>query len=173
MSSRSMIALCAVAALGIGCGKGSSGSKPAPERPYTGAPVAFQVTKVSPEALDVDAYNFSDKSVAQYSILMRYYDAAGKPIVVEPGGPFEKDFDFWSMSGRHYLVKPKSWASFQIDHLEVPEGAVKAEVLARSVTALKEDGMHFEEKPLFELEGGMMEWPAKPAAAPAAPKEPK
>jgi hypothetical protein len=162
--------LSAAFALAAGCGKGEEkgAAKAPPEKPYTGAPVAFVVTRVAPDGLDVDVYNFSDKKVAQYGILMRYYDASGQVLKVKPGTAFEKDHDFWSMSGRKFAVEPKSWASFRIDHLEVPAGAVKAEVLASRVTALAADGVKFEEQPLFELPG--MDWPEPPggAAPPAA-----
>jgi len=161
VSCRSTVRFLILAAIAVACGN-KGDSTPPPARPYTGAPVAFEVKAVKKDGLDVRAYNFSDKGVAQYSILMRYYDSDGQVIKTKPGTAFEKDFDFWSMSGKHYLIGPKSWASFEIDHLEVPEGAVKAEVLVRSVTALASDGMHFEKEPLFELPGGM-EWPAPPA----------
>lgn len=164
---RIVASLLAIAVV-VGCGKGGDGG-PAPERPFTGAPVAFEVVGVNPDGLDVKVYNFSDKPIAQYSIYMKYFDASGKAIIVRPGGAFEKDYDFWSMSGRNFKVEPKSWASFKLDHLEVPKGAVKAEVIARSVTAIGPDGNKFEEDPLWELEG--MDWPTPPAGAPTTAPE--
>lgn len=148
------------------CGGAASDAPPA--KPFTGAPIAFQVTKVTTGdrdhgALALKAYNFSDKTVAQYAILMRYTDQAGAVVKVKPGTPFEKDHDFYSMSGKHYLCKPKSWCSFELDSLEIPAAAAKAEVLASSVTALKADGFHFEEDELWSLPGGSFDWPTADA----------
>ena len=88
---------------------------------------------------------------------MRYYDDKGNVLKVKPGTPFEKDFDFWSMSGKRYLAEPKSWTSIKVDHIEVPKGAVKAEVLANRMEAVAADGVAFEDPPLFQLSG--MSWP--------------
>src|SRR6185369_16584476 len=96
---------------------------PPPAKPSTGAPIAFEVTAIHPQSLDVRAYNFSTQIVAQYSILIRYLDASGQPIKVKPGTPFEKDFASWSMSGRSYECAPTSWCKFRLDRLEVPSGA--------------------------------------------------
>jgi hypothetical protein len=114
------VAVLVVAALVVACGKkGESGAaaaaQPPPEAPYTGAPVAFEAVEVSKDALRVRAYNFADKAVAQYMIVMRYLDAGGQPLKVKAGTPFEADFDFTSFSGRKFKVEPKSWGAFTID----------------------------------------------------------
>ena len=79
---------------------------------------------------------------------MRYADKAGQRVKVKVGTPFEKDFDFWSMSGRRYACKPKSWCSFEIDHLEIPAQVATADVIASSLRVLGPDGMTFEEQDL-------------------------
>ena len=132
-----------------------------------GAPVAFEVTKVTPGndhdgALDVKAYNFSDKKVAAYGIMMRYTDKDGAPVKVKVGTPFEKDHDSWSMSGMKFKCDPTSWCDYEIDHLDVPAAATKAEVVAHSVRALADDGVKFAEPDLWTLEGGGLHWPADP-----------
>ena len=142
------------------CGK-SADREPPPALPSTGAPIAFLAKsfKVGGErggSVDIKAYNFSDKKVAQYWLLFRYTDAQGSVVKVKPGTPFEKDHDFMPLSGTRFACEPKSWCSFHIDNLDVPAGTAKVEVLAKSVTALK-DGMTFEEQPLFKLD--TMEWP--------------
>ncbi|MCW5806698.1 MAG: hypothetical protein KIT31_30315 [Deltaproteobacteria bacterium] len=138
-------------------GSASSDNAEPPAKPFTGAPAAFVVDKIEPTALETRVYNFSDKKVAGWGVLMRYYDDKGNVLKVKVGTPFEKDFDFWSMSGKRYTAEPKAWASIKIDHLEVPKGAVKAEVLANRMTALAADGNSFEEEPLFSM--SMMDWP--------------
>ena len=146
----------------VACSGGSSGGGAPPPRPATGAPIAFVVEKVTPGergSLAVKAYNFSDKTIAGYGIMMRYADKAGQRVKVKVGTPFEKDFDFWSMSGRKYACKAKSWCRFDIDHLEIPAQVATAEVIASSARALAADGMHFEDPDLFELAGGSFEWP--------------
>lgn len=153
------LAFVALASLSLvaGCNKTSSdvtttsADTTPPAKPSTGAPVAFQVTSTSAKGIEVRAYNFSDKTVAQYSILIRYLDAGGKPVRVKVGTPFESDFARWSMSGLKYKCAAKSWCTFTIDPHDVPSGVSKTEVLAERVTALKADGIMFEEQPLFEL----------------------
>ncbi|MBK9037231.1 MAG: hypothetical protein IPL61_39315 [Myxococcales bacterium] len=145
----------------VACSGGSGGGGAPPPKPATGAPLTFQVTKVTPGergALDVKAYNFSDKTVAGYGILMRYADKDGQRVKVKVGTPFEKDFDFWSMSGKKYACKPRSWCSFELDHLEIPATAAKAEVIASSLRVLAADGMKFEDADLWALDR-QMEWP--------------
>ncbi len=132
------------------CGGKKASNDPPPPAPATGAPLAFVVDKIESKGLDVRAYNFSDKKIGQYAILLRYYDKAGAVVTVKPGTPFEDSFDTWSFSGRSFICEPKSWCSFSLDHLEIPAGAVKAEILASSLRALKDDTT-FEDKDLFEL----------------------
>ena len=144
----------------VGCGKGKS--EPPPAKPATGAPMAFVATKVTPGdnhdgAVAVRAYNFSDKTIAQYAVLLRYHDAGGAVLKVKPGTPFEADFDHWSFSGLSFKCAPTSWCEFTLDHLDVPAGAAKADVVASRLTALKDD-IHFEDKELFEMD--QMSWPA-------------
>ncbi len=164
MTTRRLLPIALLFLLVAACGKDSKGGGgPAPAEPQTGAPVAFEVVKVrAPDTLDVRVYNFSDKTFATYAILLRYYDKDGKVLIVKPGTPFEKDHDFWSMSGRGFISKPKQWTSFELDHLELPEGTAKAEILASSVTAVKADGMTMDEEPTWRLEHSM-DWPTAPA----------
>jgi hypothetical protein len=148
------------------CGKKSN--DPPPAKPSTGAPVAFVVDKVTPGddmkgSLDVRAYNFSAKRVAQYGVLIRYSDASGKVVKIKVGTPFEKSFDRLGFSGKDYLCEPTSWCSFAIQHLDVPAKAVKAEVLAATVRALKDD-IHFEDAELFDLNADG--WPGAEKDAP-------
>ena len=153
------------------CGGKKKDNEAPPPQPSTGAPVAFVATGFKAGAdregsIDVKAYNFSDKKVAQYWLLFRYSDASGNVIKVKPGTPFEKDHDFMTLSGNKFKCDPKSWCKFTIKNLEVPANTAKVEVLAKSVTALKDD-VKFEDAPLFEIKG--MDWPGdKPAEGSAA-----
>lgn len=136
----------------------------APPKPVTNAPVAFEVTKVaSAESLEVRAYNFSDVTVAGYDLVIRYQDAGGAVLKTDVGTPFEKDFARWSVSGLTYKCPSHQWCTFKLDHLKVPSGAAKAEILATSVRALAKDGIMFEEKPVFELPFDT-KWPTGPAS---------
>lgn len=145
----------------VACG-GDGKSRPAPEPPWTGAPVAVVVDQVTPpETLQVSLYNFSDKKTATYMLLFRYYDKDGNLLKVQPGTSFEKDHDFMSVSGRSYVAPSKGWVSFELDHMNVPANAVRAEGVVGSVTAVGPDGLHMEENPMFELEDGWMHWPEK------------
>ena len=151
------------------CGGNKASNDPPPARPSTGAPIALEAKRftVGGErggSVEVRAYNFADKKVAQYWLLFRYTDAAGAVLKVKPGTPFEKDFDFMTLSGKRFACEPKSWCSFKIDNLDVPAATAKVEVLAKSVTALK-DGMTFEDQPLFKLD--TMEWPGSASAGSA------
>jgi hypothetical protein len=150
------------------CGSKKSNDPP-PAQPSTGAPIAFEAKSFKAGSnrggsVDVKAYNFADKKVAQYSLLIRYKDGSGAPLTVKPGTPFEKTHDFMSLSGKRYACDAKSWCSFTIKNLDVPEKTAKVEVVARSVTALSSDGVKFEDKPLFELDG--MDWPGEKAPEP-------
>ena len=49
--------------------------------------------------------------------------------------------------------------SEQIDHIDVPANAARAEIVAHSVRALAADGVKFEEPDLFSLPGGGLDWP--------------
>lgn len=160
-----------------GCGgkkDGDGTSAAPPPAPETGAPLAFVVDKVKTGEegeLAVRAYNFSDKKIAQYSVLMRYYDKDGAVVWIKPGTPFEDSYGSWSFSGKKYLCNPKRWCSFTLKRMEVPDSAVRAEILASSLRALKDD-VHFEEDDLFQMEGH--EWPGadkEPARQPDAFKQ--
>jgi hypothetical protein len=151
------------------CGGKEASNEPPPAQPSTGAPIAFVATSFKPGAdrtgsVEVKAYNFSDKKVAQYWLLFRYSDATGAVLKVKPGTPFEKDHDFMTLSGKRFLCEPKSWCSFKITNLDVPDTTAKVEVLAKSVTALA-DGTKFEDAPLFEIKG--MDWPTEGSAGSA------
>ena len=166
MSFRSTFLVLAGAAINVvGCAKKSTPAGPPPASPATGAPIVFQVTKVTPGdkhngVITVNAYNFSEKSVAGYSIMYRFKDQAGARIKLNVGTAFEKDFDSWSMQSPDMLCKPKSWCSFAIDHLDVPVTAVNADVIADRVRAIAPDGVTFEPDAIWELSGSHMEWPA-------------
>lgn len=158
------VALLTTTALVAGACSKSKPAGPPPAKPATGAPIVFQVTKVTPGeshngAIGVNAYNFSDKTVAGYSIKMRYADQTGARLKVKPGTAFEKDFDFWSMQGPDMKCGPKSWCSFNITDLDVPATAVNAEVIADQVRSLSSDGVTFDPEPLWKLDGDFMKWP--------------
>lgn len=133
------------------CG-GDKKSKPAPEKPSTGAPVAVVVDKLGKEALDVSVYNFADQPIGMYWFLIRYKDKDGKVVIVKPGTPFEKDHTFITVSGNKYKTNPKSWSSMQIEPMDIPEGAASAEVIVRSVNAISKDGATIETESLWELD---------------------
>jgi hypothetical protein len=99
-------------------------------------------------------------------LLFRYTDASGAVLKVKQGTPFEKDHDFMSLSGKRFMCAPKSWCSFKVDNLDVPDNTAKVEVLAQSAIALKDD-INFEDQPLFKLPG--MGWPGDKPAADTAP----
>jgi len=152
-------------ALGLAaCGGGGGGGGKPPAQPANGAPVALEVVKFTPGAdrdgkVEVKAYNFSDKSVAQYTIAVRYTDKAGAPLKVGVGTPFEKDVAWTSMSGKKFLCKPKSWCQLEVRMIEVPAATAKAEAAITGVTALKADGFTFEEQDLWSSSKGMSDWP--------------
>lgn len=152
------LALTAAVLLLAACGKKESG-KPPPAQPWTGAPVAVVVDKINQDGVDISAYNFSDKTTAQYVFLVQYKDKDGKVLKVKPGTPFEKEFDFMSMSGRSFKIEPKSWSTMTIDMLEPPDGAVTAEAVVSSVGVIAADGNKLED--YWELETGSFEWPVK------------
>ncbi len=159
MSIRNLLVALVVVILAA-CG-GKKYSKPPPKRPFTGAPVAVEVTKINKGSVDVDVYNFADRPIVSYWFLVRYKDADGKVMMVQPGTSFEKDHEFMTMSGNKYKTGPNSWSSMRIDMLEVPEGAKTAEVIVRSVSAASADGKMVEDDALWELDG--MGWPAEGA----------
>jgi hypothetical protein len=144
------------AALAAGCGKHA---EPPPPRPSNGAPFAFVVDKVVPGTpggahdgeLDVRGYNFSDKTIDTYAVMTGFKDAGGAPLKVLPGTPFEADHGTWSMAGRVYSCEPASWCTFQLRHVDVPDKAASAVVLAWSLRVTGED------KPVFD---GHARWPA-------------
>lgn len=132
-------------------------NRPAPERPFTGAPVAFVVDKVGPKSLDVSAYNFADKKVGGYGLVIRYLKADG--TVVPPPNTFSgRDYLSWSVSGSTYLVPPGKWRSFTLDRLETPAGATRAEILVDAVRAT--DGIKIEQAPLWQ--SSTTGWPKRP-----------
>jgi hypothetical protein len=146
----------------VACGKKADNTPP-PDKPAHGAPIAFVFKSLKAGAdrggsVTVKGYNFADKAVAQYMLLFRYTDASGAALKVKVGTPFEKDFDFMSLSGNKFKCGAKSWCELTITNLDVPDKATKAEVIATKVTALKDD-VKFEDAPLFESPGGSMDWP--------------
>ncbi len=142
---------------------GSKSSEPA--KPYTGAPMAFEVTSFKSGGkfggeVNVRAYNFSDRVIAGYSVMIRSYDANGKRIPVEPSSHF--DHESMSFMGPSYKCEPRTWCTFTIDGSVAPD-AKSVVVLADRLTAVKDDGLHMDEQPLFKLEG--MQWPEPSTSA--------
>ncbi len=155
-----------VVGLAVGCGKGGGGSSGGalPAQPANGAPLALEVVKFTPGTdrdgkVEVKGYNFSDKDLASYTLAVRYFDAAGAPIKVKVGTPFEKDVAWTSMSGKRYMCKAKSWCKLEIGMIEVPATTAKAEAAITGATAVKADGMSMEDKELWESGKGMSDWP--------------
>jgi hypothetical protein len=140
------------------CGKGGS-SRPAPAKPPTGAPVAVEATVSGKDAVEVDVYDFSDKSVAAYDLMFRYHDKDGKVLKVQPGTPFEGVIDRMSVSGREYMCAPGQWAHFKVDMLHVPDGAVKVDALVDRVRST--DGTKIDDLWKLPPSASMDEWPAK------------
>jgi hypothetical protein len=133
------------------CGKKQ---EPAPAKPANGAPMAFQVTKVVPgeafhSELDVRAYNFSDRTIASYWVLVRYKDSGGN-IVHGPHEATDRDFDHWSFSGNKYACAPSTWCTWKLDP-PIPSTAKDAEIVAYSLSAVQSDGVHVEKQPVFKL----------------------
>ena len=140
----------------VGCG--SKKAKPAPDKPFTGAPVAVVVDKINKDSLDVSVYNFADRAVVMYWFLIRYKDADGEVMKIKPGTAFESETEHMSVSGNKYKTNPNSWSSLEISMLDVPEDAKTAEVIVKSVSAMAKDGVTIEEADLWSMEG--IEWPA-------------
>jgi hypothetical protein len=158
-----LIATSLLALTALACSKSSDAPAPAP--PSNGAPIAFEVTKMTPGKehdgkLDVKAYNFSDKKIAGYTIAARYTDKAGAVIKVGVGTPFEATNAWTSFSGPREACSPKSWCTFEIEMLEVPANAAKAEVALTSARAVADDGVKFEEGDVWKSKDGMGEWPS-------------
>ena len=146
------------------CGSKSSSGGPPPPQPANGAPIALEVTRFTPGAeregkVDVKGYNFSDSTLASYTVSVRFTDKAGAALKVGVGTPFEKDVAWTSMSGRDFQCKPKSWCGFEIEMIEVPAATAKAEAAITGARALKADGMTFEEAEYWKSDKGMAAWP--------------
>lgn len=90
-------------------------------------------------------------------MLLRDHDASGALLKVKPGTPFEAAFDHRGFSGQQYPCAPKSWCSFELDALDVPDKAASVEIVPSIVTAVASDNVHFDDKPLYEAR--MTEWP--------------
>lgn len=156
-------AVLALAAAACGSSSSSGGGAP-PTQPANGAPIAFQVVKFKAGGdrdgtVEVKGYNFSDKRLAAHTIAARFTDAGGAVLKVGVGTPFEADAAWTSMSGKRYLCEPKSWCKFEIGMIEVPAGTAKAEVALTGSSALKDDGMTFEDARFWESGKGMSAWP--------------
>ena len=131
--------------------------RPAPERPFTGAPVAFVVDKLGPKSLEVSAYNFGDKMVGGYGLVIRYLKADGTPV--PPPNTFAgRDYLSWSISGSSYRVPPGKWRSFTLDRLETPPGATRAEILVDAVRTT--DGIKIDQEPVWR--STTFGWPKRP-----------
>src|ERR1044072_3449531 len=106
------------------CGSKKS-NEPPPPQPSTGAPIAYEAKtfKAGDDrkgSVDLKAYNFADKDIGSHWLLFRFHDASGAVLKVQPGTPFEKDFDFMSLSGGRYTCAKKSWCNFTVKNLNVP-----------------------------------------------------
>ena len=137
--------LIVISTLLFACGKGND----EPARPADGSPMVFEVTEVKPGKrfdgkVEVRAYNFAEQPIAGYHVALRFRDASDKPLEVD--GDAEGSASF---VGKGFISEPKSWCTFTIKST-VPDGAAKADVVASRLTAVKEDRLHMEEKPLFE-----------------------
>jgi hypothetical protein len=149
---RSMILVIAFA---TAC-KSSKDDTPPPQQPASGAPVVFQVTKLAPAApgerhsgkAELRMYNFSEKTTAQYAVLVRYRDASGSLIKLGTAD-FPRDVENLSFGGQGVACDPKSWCSFALHTLDAPPNAASAEMVPDRVQAVK-DGS-FEDKPFYEL----------------------
>lgn len=135
-----------------GCAK----KDPPPEKPVTGAPVAFEVLAMKKDALDVRVYNFSDKTLARHDLAIQYKDASGKPL----DAPLGRDHVHWGIQGLSFEAKPGVWTKMTLDHLQIPPTATQAEVLVTGATALASDGIHYEQTPVWDM-GYVASWPGK------------
>lgn len=171
-STRARRVLLTLAVLVGACDSGGEAAKPAEEAPApppaaasNGAPVVFEVTKFTAGAkfdgkVAVKGYNFSDKTIAGYSLAARFTDAKGTALKVGVGTPFEDAVAWTSMSGKKFACNPKSWCTFEIGGIEVPADTAKAEVALTSARALAADGINFEEPDMWTSKDGMGKWPS-------------
>jgi len=111
-------------------------------------------------AIAVKGYNFSDKTIAGYTISARYKDKGGAVLKVGVGTPFEADFAWTSLSGKKFACKPKSWCAFDLSGIEVPAGASEAQVVLTSAQALAADGINFEDGDVWASKDGFGKWPS-------------
>jgi hypothetical protein len=140
-------------ALSAACSK-TGANDSAPSKPATGAPVAFELTSLSKDGLSLRAYNFTDKELTTFEVNVRYKDAQGKVLKVQPGSPFAKDYEHVSFSGTKYAEAPGKWTTLKLDSqiLHVPSDAAKAEVmLTRAAVGI--------EKAVWEYPG--FGWPSE------------
>ncbi len=144
----------------MGCGKDGGEAAKVPPKPANGSPLAAEFVGFggsgAERTVKARLYNFGDKTAAGYVILARYYDADDKIMKVKPGTPFEKDTDFMSLSGNKYKCEPKKNATIEIDMMNVPEGAKRAELLVSKVDAVAADGMKLED---WWSQDRWSEWP--------------
>jgi len=142
----------------------------APPRPANGAPVLFEVS--NPKAggdhkgsISARVYNFADETTAHYDVVIQYKDKDGKVLAVNKGTPFEQNFETWSFSGGSWMCDPKQWCDLrELDHLDVPEGAVTAAMLPTKITGTK-DRVKIDDAPLWsgpEAWPGEQRWMDKP-----------
>lgn len=130
-------------------------NRPAPARPVTGGPVTVVVDTVNPNSLDVSIYNFSDKTLAGFDMLIRYSKDDGS-LVASPNGP-SNGVRHWSISGASFRVPPNQWRSFVLDHLDAPAGATRAEIFVTRARAL--EGAKLNQTPVWE--GDAFTWPGE------------
>lgn len=123
-----------------------------PARPATGSPLAFASATLEGNVIRMKAYNHADKTIGQYGLFVRYYDGSGKRLEIQPGS----DVDWLSFADPMETCAPRSWCEMHTKG-EVPAGATRVEVTARSLTAITAD-MRMEDKPLFEIPGPV-KWP--------------
>ncbi|MBA3396975.1 MAG: hypothetical protein H0T89_30375, partial [Deltaproteobacteria bacterium] len=143
----------------------------APTKPADGSPMHFEVTSLKPgemfkSEVGVRAYNFGDKPIAGYNVMLRYHDAKGALIAKQTNFGETSVFGY-SFTAKEFTCEPRTWCTFTIDP-EVPAGAVKGEMIAQSLRAVNADGMTMEAEDLFDRPGIGDEWP-EPTAAPTTP----
>lgn len=144
------------------CGKGSGADAPPPAKPSNGGPISAEFVEFTPgddgeRALKVKLYNHGDKTAVGYVILARFYDGQGTLLKVKPGTPFEDDSSFMSLSGRKYKCEPGKWATLDVEMMEVPAEATRAEVMVSKVDAMSADGTRSED---WWGQDNWSEWPS-------------
>jgi hypothetical protein len=121
-------------------------SDAAPGRPSDRAPVRFEVLAIDSarNELEVRAYNFSDRALAAFDVIVRYRDASGKPLLMAGS-----EVRHYSASGLSYRMAPKSWTRLLLDNAASPAGATTAEILLREAKGIAKGGLTLDPVPVF------------------------